>query len=174
MSLLQETSSVTIAGRVLVLNDVGNIPLFSGYNHLNGSHVISGAIVPRVQGNYLVVDNKTGNPIEFPANSSLFQVYFVPTVPLECADLDNVDLQLKLWDDLNFSNSFIPSTGFAVTHFSGTQANSRCFVQMDDGEDMSEYTGFSYIGLTVSNEDITNGVLQVYIYFQTALTPPVL
>ena len=173
MSLLKESFSTVLAGENLVLNGVGNNPLFTGYNNLNGYHVISGAILPREQGNYLVLDNRTGDPIVFPANSSLFQAYFVPTVPLECADLDNVNLQLRLWDDLSFTNSFIPTSSAAVMDFSGTMANSRVFVQVDDGEPMSDYIGYPYIGLAVSNEDITAGVLQVYIYYQTALTPPV-
>lgn len=169
MSLIKETTAHVLAGQSVIINGVSQEPKFQGYEHLNGAKVISGALLPRTQGDYLVLDNKTGDPLELPSNIGMFQVFFIPTIPLESANLGTASLTFKCFDDINFSNSFTPS--FDNPTVSAEAANARAFIQIDDGEVLSGYIGFPYCGVTVDNEDITAGVLQVYIYYFEAYTP---
>lgn len=173
MSLLKETAATVLGGENLLINGLYNNPSFFGSQNLMGYRVLTGALLPREQNNnYLVLDNRTGQPIKFPENSAIFQVYIVPTVPLESANLDNVTMDLTMWNNVDFQDYYYPLYD-GTRIFTGTQANSRVFLQADDGEELNGYIGYPYIGVTVANEDITAGVLQVYIYYVTALTPPV-
>ena len=173
MSLLKETVADVISGDVLTIGNAWG-STFRQYENVNGYSVISGAFVPRDNGSqYLMVDNATGEPMVLPSNIVPWQVYIIPTVPLESTDLSSASVLFNFYDDISFNNSYNPwGTGYST--LTGEELNSGAFLQVDDGGSFSDFTGFPYLGGEVQSESFTAGSLQIYVYYISAYTPAIL
>lgn len=169
MSLLSETASTVIAGKYLKVDQAFNTQ-FRDTKNLKGYSVITGALVPRELGNYLALDNVTGEPIRLPPNVMPYKAFYVPTVPLEGPNLNFSILQLRLWDDVNFSNAF--NNWGSLGTFSGIELNTKCSTEMSDVAGyVSDFTGYTYPGMILGFNPLTAGQLQLYIYYIPCQTP---
>lgn len=170
MSLLKETVADVISGDVMTLSNSWGSS-FRQYQNVNGYSVITGAFAPRDNGSeYLMLDNATGEPIVLPSNIVPWQIYIIPTVPMESTDLSSANVVFNFYDNTSFHNSYNP-WGPAYSTFNGEELNSGGYLQVDDGGSISDFTGYPYLGGEVQNDSFTAGSLQIYVYYISAYTP---
>lgn len=171
MSLLTETVKTVIEGNNLIVgNTVNNQYVYQP--NPRGYFVLTGAVEPRGLGNYLLLDNVTGEPVQLPPNTLTYKGFFLPTIPMESTDLTDSQIKLYLYDDTSFSNSY--DNWGSNGRFTGEELNSKAVTEMTDvSGTFSDQAGYSYPGLEVENREFTAGQLQVYIYYIRAQTPVV-
>lgn len=169
MSLLSETVNTVIQGQFLNIDNAFNAE-FARYPNLRYCQVITGALVPRdVDQDYLVVDNKTLDPVLLPANSIIINVVVAPTIPLESSNLGSAQVSFYLYDNTLFDNRI----DWPSHVLNGNELQAIAFTRPNqDGGLFSDYTEYHYIGGKVLNTAFTAGQLQVYVYYLTAHTPP--
>ena len=169
MSLLTETVSTVIYGNNMIALQAFNTQFVTKPN-AQGYSVITGAIEPREEGNYLLLDNVTGLPVQLPPNVMPYKAFYVPTVPLEGPNLSSSELKLRFWDDVNFS-SYQDNWGtYGV--FTAEEMNTKGYTELADSTgSVSDFTGYIYPGMVLESDPLTAGQIQIYIYYITAQTP---
>lgn len=165
MSLLKETVRNVIQGNsVIIGNSLGST--FSQLENFRGYKVVTGASQPRAPGNYLFLDNETGEPIQMPPNSLPIMMFLIPTVPI--LDDGNSYYDIYLYDDTSFSNTYAPWGGNGS--FYGSAINTKAMIGVNsngNGTVFSNFAGYPYVGYESSGNTVTDGTIQIYVYYLT-------
>lgn len=167
MSLLKEIKKTVVEANNFNFLQAWN-STYSGYENLQGYHVLTGYIAPRDESDILLRDNKTDEPVTVPANSFPIKTFLIPEVPLQSPDLANSYLELYFYSNPTFSSSTNPWS----SNFTGEELNTKCLVEMFDvSAVLTDIEGYPYIGFN-SSADFTAGKIQVYMYYLPATLPP--
>lgn len=157
MSLITESVATVIEGQSVLLNNAN----FETLTTLPEFYkVFVGYASPREIGYYLLKDSE-GNYLQLPPNSVALYSFFVPFLPLESGDNSMTTVDTFFADNPQLTSK--TNRGFSFTL---DQITLRCMNQVTYTSESAEfYNNNPYIGINTSVNPITNGTLQVYIYY---------